>query len=320
MPEFPGGQDALRAFINATLQYPGIAKENGIQGKVFVNFVVAKDGSVTDTKIMRGVDPSLDKEALRIVSNLPKWKPGKQRSEAVKVSYTVPVNFQLQEGNTNNKNLAGNGNPGKPTFTMVEEMPQFPGGIEALRSFVASTMKYPTIALENGIQGQVIVEFVVDKTGKVTNAKVSHGVDPSLDKEALRIVNSMPNWEPGKQQGENVDVTFGMPINFNLPADYRLVSKEKLRTKPSVDESVETRRLIIVPNPTNDKAAITLDGSDSKKKLDVTIYDRDGNIIKKDSKNGPTFTLSFASYTAGTYLIVANDGANQFSGQLVVNH
>lgn len=96
MPEFPGGQLALRKFIALAVKYPVIAQENGIQGKVFVNFVVAKDGSVTNAKIARGVDASLDKEALRVVNSLPKWKPGKQGGKPVRVSYTVPINFQLQ--------------------------------------------------------------------------------------------------------------------------------------------------------------------------------------------------------------------------------
>lgn len=96
MPEFPGGMLALQKFIAQSIKYPVIAQENGIQGKVFVNFVVAKDGSVTQAKIARGVDPSLDKEALRVVMSLPKWKPGKQGGKPVRVSYTVPINFQLQ--------------------------------------------------------------------------------------------------------------------------------------------------------------------------------------------------------------------------------
>lgn len=112
-------------------------------------------------------------------------------------------------------------------FTVVEEMPQFPGGTEALKTFVYSTLKYPTIALENGIQGQVYVKFVVEKNGAVTNAKISRGVDPSLDKEAKRIVESMPKWNPGKQNGEAVDVAFTMQINFKLPPEK--VSKEKLK-------------------------------------------------------------------------------------------
>jgi protein TonB len=96
MPEFPGGELALRTYIAKAIVYPTVAQENGIQGKVFVTFVVNKDGSVSNAKIARGVDASLDAEALRVVSTLPKWKPGKQRGVPVRVSYTVPISFKLQ--------------------------------------------------------------------------------------------------------------------------------------------------------------------------------------------------------------------------------
>lgn len=96
MPEFPGGELALRQFIANSIKYPVIAQENGIQGRVYVTFVVDADGSVSNPRIARGVDPSLDKEALRVVGLLPKWKPGMQRGKPVRVSYTVPINFQLQ--------------------------------------------------------------------------------------------------------------------------------------------------------------------------------------------------------------------------------
>ncbi len=96
MPEFPGGEMALRTYIANAIKYPVIAQENGIQGKVYVTFVVGKDGSVSNASIARGVDPSIDKEALRVINTLPKWKPGKQRGKPVNVSYTVPINFQLQ--------------------------------------------------------------------------------------------------------------------------------------------------------------------------------------------------------------------------------
>ncbi|SFD98986.1 energy transducer TonB [Thermophagus xiamenensis] len=96
MPEFPGGEQALHKFLASNIEYPVIAQENGIQGRVYVKFVVNTDGSITDVEIARGVDPSLDKEALRVVRSMPKWKPGKQRGKAVRVSYTVPINFVLQ--------------------------------------------------------------------------------------------------------------------------------------------------------------------------------------------------------------------------------
>ena len=96
MPEFPGGEEALRKYIAQSVKYPVIAQENGIQGRVYVSFVVNTKGKVTDVKIARGVDPNLDKEAIRVVNAMPAWKPGKQRGKAVKVSYTVPINFVLQ--------------------------------------------------------------------------------------------------------------------------------------------------------------------------------------------------------------------------------
>jgi len=96
MPEFPGGEAALHKYIAQSIKYPVIAQENGIQGRVYVSFVINQKGEVTDIKIARGVDPALDKEAMRVISKMPKWKPGKQRGKPVKVSFTVPINFVLQ--------------------------------------------------------------------------------------------------------------------------------------------------------------------------------------------------------------------------------
>ena len=96
MPSFPGGQGALMSFLNSNIKYPVVAQENGVQGRVIVGFVVERDGSITDVKVMRSVDPSLDREAQRVVKSMPKWKPGKQNGSAVRVKYTVPVVFRLQ--------------------------------------------------------------------------------------------------------------------------------------------------------------------------------------------------------------------------------
>src|SRR5690554_3979529 len=96
MPEFPGGPEALQRYLSQSVRYPVIAQENGIQGRVYIQFVINQNGEVTNATILRGVDPSLDREALRVVEAMPKWKPGKQRNRPVRVSYTVPINFVLQ--------------------------------------------------------------------------------------------------------------------------------------------------------------------------------------------------------------------------------
>ncbi|MBR4044612.1 MAG: energy transducer TonB [Bacteroidaceae bacterium] len=94
-PEFPGGMAECYKWINKNLNYPTISAENGVQGRVTVNFVVNVDGSIVDVKVLRGVDPYLDKEAVRVVSKMPKWKPGKQRGKAVRCSFNLPVRFKL---------------------------------------------------------------------------------------------------------------------------------------------------------------------------------------------------------------------------------
>jgi protein TonB len=96
MPEFPGGQAALLKWISDNIKYPAIAEENGIQGRVVCTFVVERDGSVTDVQVARSIDPSLDKEAVRVLKKMPHWIPGKQNGSAVRVKYTVPVTFRLQ--------------------------------------------------------------------------------------------------------------------------------------------------------------------------------------------------------------------------------
>ena len=96
MPSFPGGTGALMSFLSSNIKYPVVAQENGVQGRVIVGFVVERDGSITDVKVMRSVDPSLDREAQRVVRAMPRWKPGKQNGSAVRVKYTVPVVFRLQ--------------------------------------------------------------------------------------------------------------------------------------------------------------------------------------------------------------------------------
>nr|WP_319266827.1 M56 family metallopeptidase [uncultured Draconibacterium sp.] len=101
-------------------------------------------------------------------------------------------------------------------FFIVEEMPEFPGGDIALRKFIANSIKYPEIAIEKGIQGKVYVTFVVTGDGKIANAKIARGVDPSIDKEALRVVNTLPKWKPGYQRGKTVNVSYTVPINFVL--------------------------------------------------------------------------------------------------------
>ena len=95
MPEFPGGMEALLQYLGKNIKYPASAQENGIQGKSIIEFVVNKDGSIVDPKVIKSLDAACDKEAMRVIKAMPKWTPGKQRGKPVRVKYTVPVSFRL---------------------------------------------------------------------------------------------------------------------------------------------------------------------------------------------------------------------------------
>ena len=101
-------------------------------------------------------------------------------------------------------------------YDVVDQMPQFPGGHEKLKEFIEKNRRYPKSLQDQGIQGRVVVTFVVKKTGRISHAKVARGVDPALDREALRVVRKMPRWIPGKMGGKNVDVKYTIPVDFRL--------------------------------------------------------------------------------------------------------
>ena len=241
MPDFPGGVQALMDYLSKNVRYPAEAHAIGAQGRVIVSFTVKKDGSIADTKVERSVNPYLDKEAMRVIAAMPKWKPGKQRGEAVHVKFTVPVAFRLsgpelpkaeevKQSDMDEVVVVGYAANDDPTpeggsvkgenedevFTMVEVMPKFPGGQAGLFQYLARSIKYPVIAQKSKEQGRVIIQMVISKDGSLSNIKVLRSVSPSLDAEAVRVVGNMPKWEPGMQKGQPVSVKYTIPIVFRL--------------------------------------------------------------------------------------------------------
>ncbi len=301
-PRFPGGEIELMKFISRNVKYPAEARDKHVQGRVILTFIVEKDGSISNVRVARPVDPSLDAEAIRVVQSMPKWEPAKQRGQAVRVRYTVPIQFRLQGDNsvatdsktsdkdvmvvgydsktqekpivemqkrlvvrddikplmiidgkevTSLDNIDGNDiasmtvlkNPeslkkfgekgkdgvilittkahektssGEDALEVVEEMPEFPGGEIELMKFISRNVKYPDDAKEAGKAGRVIVKFVIDKDGSISDATILRSVYPSIDAEALRVVNAMPKWNPGKVKGEPVKVKYTLPLTFSL--------------------------------------------------------------------------------------------------------
>ena len=234
MPEFTGGgMPALMEYLSKNIKYPEAAMKKGIQGRGIVQFVVEKDGSITNVKILRGVDPELDKEAVRVVSAMPKWKPGTQRGEAVRVRFTVPVMFRLTEdkipvkyapieNKINELVVVGYAPEGTTVpeegtiFEVVEQMPEYPGGMPAMMEFISKNIKYPAAAQQAKIQGRVTIQFIENTEGNIINPRVLRSADPLLDAEAIRLTTIMPKWKPGMQRGQAVNVKYTVPIMFRL--------------------------------------------------------------------------------------------------------
>ncbi len=204
-PSFPGGNTKRDTWIkeNVFMNYSENVFRNNRSTILLIQFVVEKDGRITNIKIRNRVSPSLEKETISLVSKMPNWNPGKEKGQNVRSLYVLPCVFDDEQ---------------IPIYEYetLDEKPSFPGGMSAFSQWVRNNMHYPKEASNNGIQGRVVIQFVIDQYGTITNIKVKRSVDPSLDKEAIRLVKSMPKWIPGKKNGKNVRTNFTMPLNFSM--------------------------------------------------------------------------------------------------------
>ncbi len=222
MPQYTGGEKAMRKYVAENIEYPQEAKDKNISGRVFVGFVIEKDGSVSNVKVVRGIGGGCDEEAARVIKGMPKWKPGKQDGKPVRVNYMMPVFFKLDDSQptkSEKKEKASNPDmtPDKNgVYQICEQMPEFPGGVNALIDHVGRNVVYPEQAKEKEIEGRVFVGFVVEKDGSISDVKVLRGIGGGCDEEAVRIISAMPKWKPGMQDGKPVRVSYQIPIHFKL--------------------------------------------------------------------------------------------------------
>ncbi len=188
-PEFPGGMEALMKYLGENIRYPVEAMINKTEGRVIANFLINKDGAISDVNVVRSVDPLLDAEAVRVLSLMPNWKPGMQRGEAVNVRFTIPVVFRLKKDETVDdeamKKLKERG-----PVTVYEEKNDNPD--KGYLKFLGENIKYPVIAQENGIMGVSRATYDVDAKGEISNIKITESVDPSLDAELVRVTKLIP--------------------------------------------------------------------------------------------------------------------------------
>lgn len=214
-PSFPGGDEALIKFLSSNIHYPQAATEKGASGTIFVSFIVRKDGSVTDVKTVGAKKGyGLEEEAMRVVKAMPKWRPGKQNGKYVGVQFNLPIRFTLQEQPKEKAPKVGEDG----VYTYADVMPTFAGGQEALAKYLSRTIRYPADATKRGISGNVLVSFVLDEEGNVTNVKAVNKpfLGGGLEEEAVRVVKDMPKWKPAMDGGKAVPIRFALPVAFRL--------------------------------------------------------------------------------------------------------
>ena len=226
MPTFMGGDlNVFRNWVQSKIQYPKEAMDKGIKGRVVCSFVVEKDGSLTEFDVLQSPDKSLADEVVRILKTSPKWEPGEQRGEKVRVKYTVPIVFSIGNNNVTDASTtkaqaaaeAKVAEDGDMPYVKVEKMPTFMGGdLNVFRNWVQSKIQYPKEAMDKGIKGRVVCSFVVEKDGSLTDFDVLQSPDKSLADEVVRILKTSPKWEPGEQRGEKVRVKYTVPIVFSI--------------------------------------------------------------------------------------------------------
>ena len=213
LPEFPGGQKAMFQYIANNVVYPVFARMNGIQGRTICQFIVNKNGSLSDIKILKSSgSKELDEEAVNVIASMPKWIPGRSAGEIVRVKYTIPVTFKIAAQVPTNDSLVISTDT--TIHAIVNQMPEFPGGQQALFDYLANNIRYPNKA--NGAQGRVIITFVVEQDGSISNVEIAKSAGNKwLDQEGVRLIKSMPKWKPGRLKGKIVRVKYCVPIKFS---------------------------------------------------------------------------------------------------------
>jgi TonB family protein len=205
-PSFPGGLEAFGRFLGVNIRYPKEDRENGASGRVICSFIVEEDGTLTDIRAVRSPSETMGKEAVRVLMKSPKWQPGIKDGQPVRVTYTVPISF----------NVSSEPDADDKVYNKVDRQPGFPGGVQAFGQFISKNVRYPKEDREAGRFGRVICNFIVETNGTLTHIKSLRSPSKTMAKEAIRVLSRSPKWKPAVKDGKKVRVSYTVPINFQL--------------------------------------------------------------------------------------------------------
>ena len=229
--EFPGGEPALLRYIDSAIRYPDSLVGEKLSGVVYVLVLIDEHGQITFRHVIDPVHPLFTAEALRVIDGMPAWLPALQKRKPIASLQILPFPFAA---------------PGaiKPEIRKiklmpkVDEQPQFPGGDQAMFTFLSSKVEYLPEALEKKIEGEVTVSFVVNTFGQVEMVQAMTKIGEPCDREAIRVVKAMPPWKPGRYNQENVNVFVTLPIEFKYQIPKFMPGEEPQRTVLVADSSL----------------------------------------------------------------------------------
>ena len=224
-----GGTQKYAQFLAEHQQYPPAAMQRGAQGTVKVSFVVEKTGTVNEVKAETPVDPALDAEAIRLIKSGPHWTPAKNHGQVVRQRVTIPISFVLSPGamvvtrpgkaqpiTTPAADIATSAIRTQPAVVAPDRPTQPVGGNQAFFDWIEKNQQYPALARQRKVEGKVMVAFVVQKDGSLTDARVTKHLGSGLDEEALRLLKVAPKWEPAMFGGKPIKQTMVLPVLFQL--------------------------------------------------------------------------------------------------------
>lgn len=219
-PTFPGGNAEWQKFLKSNLKYPNQAIREGIQGAVYLSFVVDKEGSIDDIIVSRGIGAGCDEEAIKVLQASPQWNPAKLNGEIVKARMAIRIVFKNGDASAIQDNISAK------KFEEVEEKvyvsgltetATYPGGATAWNKFLKSNFKFPKQATGMGIEGAVYLSFEVSESGKISDVLVTRGIGAGCDEEAVRLLKLSNDWTPARINTESVKSRQAIRIVFKQP-------------------------------------------------------------------------------------------------------
>ena len=218
MPSYPGGEVALLQDVANNIVYPPNMVNISLHGQVVLQFVVEKDGSVGEVRVVKSLWPLCDTASIEAVKKLKRFTPGLVDEKPVRTWYTLPITFKIDQSDDNYK-LVKTWDSDTAVFRDPYSMPFYPGGDKALLQDLAENLVYPPEAIRNKIDGRVILQFVIKKDGSIEDIKVAQSLSPECDQAAIEAVKKLKLFKPGLVDAKPVNVRYMLPVKFTLPAE-----------------------------------------------------------------------------------------------------